>query len=234
KGLPGTTHGAFPSRRWCRVRPCRCLAGPSSCCNASLTRRWSESTLSWVNDRQIALDCRAILFFPRRQLERLPQRGERLIHGESGRHRSCLVQDPSRLAEVDRTEILPVQHFGNRISSSDQLLPELPLFVLTGNGQGNVVHRAQPVACWSSVTAIPQLQGVTRQIAIHRHPHHTFRFVYYLEAEQLPGKAHARSRGRYRKGHTIETSDGHVGGEAVPGPRCSGIVSRLGQAHPKS
>src|SRR4029079_4615704 len=114
------------------------------------------------------------------------------------------------------------------------LLPELPLFVLTGNGQGNVVHRAQPDACWSSVTAIPQLQGVTRQIAIHRHPHHTFRFVYYLEAEQLPGKAHARSRGRYRKGHTIETPDGHVGGKAVPGPRCSGIVSRLGQAHLKS
>ena len=46
KELPGTTHGAFRSRPWCRVRPCRCLAVPSSCCNASLTRRLPESTLS--------------------------------------------------------------------------------------------------------------------------------------------------------------------------------------------
>ena len=61
-----------------------------------------------------------------------------------------------------------------------------------------------------SVTAITQLQGMTRQIAIHRHPQPTFRFIHYLEAEQLPGKAHARSRSRYRKRHTIEASNGHV------------------------
>ena len=58
------------------------------------TRRGSESRLSWVNDRQIPLYLRAILFLPRRKLELPSYSRERLVHSESGSDRSCLADTP--------------------------------------------------------------------------------------------------------------------------------------------
>src|SRR3954467_1771828 len=62
------------------------------------------------NRRQTRLDRSPLRLLPRRQFQRRPELRQRLVHRESGTHRRHLEQHAAWLAEIDRLEVLPIEH----------------------------------------------------------------------------------------------------------------------------
>src|SRR5882672_6147343 len=94
-----------------------------------------------LKNRQRALNLLATRLEKIRQLQ-VPTEGfERLVDREPGDVGRDLEQNTTRLAEIDRTEIVAILLF-SRVSSvrTDQLFGHLRLLCVVGNTEGNVMH----------------------------------------------------------------------------------------------
>ena len=101
-------------------------------------------------------------------LREVPSSAERLVEGEAGRNRGHLEQDAAGLAEVDRSEILPVHHLGYRYAPPDQLVAQLELLLRIVDGERDVVHGAQSVDGGGRVPGAHDLEQPPRRIVVHR------------------------------------------------------------------
>ena len=110
-----------------------------------------------VQRRERGFDRRAVGLFPGRELERTAQRLQRLVHGESGSHRRHFEQDAAGFPEIDGLEVGAVAYRGDVVPLAQQLLAESKLLVRALDGEGDVVHRSEPVP--------RRWRGVRRQVA---------------------------------------------------------------------
>src|SRR5690606_6098808 len=77
-----------------------------------------------------------------RKLERLAEMPRILVAVESGLVGGDLEQHASRSAEVDRPEIVPVDHWRHLVACLQQRTTYLKLLVPVLDGKGDMVHRA--------------------------------------------------------------------------------------------
>src|SRR5437868_6363954 len=133
---PSSTPSAMATRtRKVRFRPSRAI----SAMRAHRSRRGGG------DDGEPGLDPLPIRLLPGGELQRLSQRGERLVHGEPRLDGRQLEEHPAGLPEVDRLEVVPIQHLGHFVAQSDELLPEAALLLSACHGHRHMVHRSEPV-----------------------------------------------------------------------------------------
>src|SRR5216683_2272420 len=90
--------------------------------------------------RQVELQVLAPPFVLRRQLERRAERLGRLVDGEAWLVGGDLKQHAARLAEIDRSEVLALDHGRHVTTGLDQHLAPVELMRVVGGAPCDMVH----------------------------------------------------------------------------------------------
>src|ERR1700730_8418898 len=93
--------------------------------------------------RQVELEVLPPALVLGRQLEGRAEGLGCFVHGEAGLVGCDLEEDPSRLPEIDRVEVLPVDDRGDLAAGLHQLLSPGQLVGVVGGSPGNVGQRAE-------------------------------------------------------------------------------------------
>src|ERR1700730_2976939 len=107
--------------------------------------------------RQVELEVLPPALVLGRQLEGRAEGLGCFVHGEAGLVGCDLEEDPSRLPEIDRVEVLPVDDRGNLAAGLHQLLSPGQLLGVVGGSPGNVVHRADRLLAPGEIRVLEQL-----------------------------------------------------------------------------
>src|SRR5687767_6612911 len=153
------------------------------------------------------LDLRPQLLEPRRDRQLLAERLERLVDREAGARGGQLEQHAARLAEVDRLEVVPVDH----LSGVGAVLAHLVapgLMVLVGRVPRDVVDAAR------ALDAAPTGRGVIEDQAAALVPAGLpAAGVGRLEAEPLLQQLAAALHARGESAHRVEALERVLGGD---------------------
>ena len=139
-----------------------------------------------------------------------------------------LEENPTRLFEVHRVEVLPVHHRGNAETSGFDRGALLQLVCVTGRPKCHVVNRAHPSRATPETGCASEVDHQSRSARVGLKTKQPFIFAFGLKAQHLGQEISGALVTIFPDGCSMQASDGVFGtdGAFVPGLLAGGDVTR--------
>src|SRR5438876_1115485 len=163
--------------------------------------------------------------FPGRELEGPAKGLELFIQRESWSDRRHLEQDPTWLAEVDRSKVAAIPDLRHLAAPLEQLIPQVDLLGIVGDGHRHVVNGPQTVDARRCDRVVCDVENPAWIVAVDRKPNSSGGLGHDFEPEHLPEQLERTRRRVHKQRGAVQAADRRFRGYPTPWPRRSAITT---------